>query len=636
MSLPWGVGYTGDVFLERPGRRPDGALHARPAATLGDVRRNPTNGEWGGDMAFDAAPRPHLAGQRRRRQRLYGIDPSRRLRRPGITGRPWGVSQRGVAYDRGRRVLRRRLERGHRLPRRRPVVADTGRDAQPCNPADPNISGLAWNGSFGMLWEATNSDTDAIFLIDPTTCETVRAIDHPRRRRLRRRRHRARRRRQHLDGRPEQRATPTSIESGLPTFSDVPWLIGRTRPSGTVAKDGSAPASTITVDSTGLDARRVPTRSSSIQTERSRQRRSCRSRSTLVVPALPAGRQRRRQCLRRPDHRRPVRRPTGRSRPAASATSAGTTRIDAVARSPAPTATRSTRISGGHVGLPVRRPERRVPGRPVVRGAPAQEGRRHASSASRWRAPRSSRTSTCSPPPAASASPRPVVHRRGHRRRPRHRVPRPARRQADRQRDPRDGAAAGQPRRNRSIADQRRPGLRPGLLRCAGAARPRVSAAGQPPVTTSTAGHPVGLVARQVADVRAACPASANVIVVRIVRPASIETSVGRALWYGSVPVRWRSWRAASPTIHSWSIGSVFVITNVIGRPAGTRISAGLVVRVVDRDRRRRAAPARGPRLRRRPPPRARPRGPARARRSRDPMPSAATRPYARVSPPGR
>jgi hypothetical protein len=39
--------------------------------------------------------------------------------------------------------------------------------------------------------------------------------------------------------------------------------------------------------------------------------------------------------------------------------------------------------------------------------------------------------------------------------------------------------------------------------------------------------------------------------------------------------VRWRSWSAASPTIHSWSIGSVFVITNVIGRPAGTRIDDG-------------------------------------------------------------
>ena len=52
-------------------------------------------------------------------------------------------------------------------------------------------------------------------------------------------------------------------------------------------------------------------------------------------------------------------------------------------------------------------------------------------------------------------------------------------------------------------------------------------------------------------------------------------TSVGRAAWYGSVPVRWRWCTASSPTIHSWSIGSVLSMTKVIGRFAGTTIAAG-------------------------------------------------------------
>ena len=52
-------------------------------------------------------------------------------------------------------------------------------------------------------------------------------------------------------------------------------------------------------------------------------------------------------------------------------------------------------------------------------------------------------------------------------------------------------------------------------------------------------------------------PAAANVTSSSPCRPAGIVTSVGRAPWTGSVPVRWRSWTAASPTIHSWSIGSV-------------------------------------------------------------------------------
>ncbi len=66
-----------------------------------------------------------------------------------------------------------------------------------------------------------------------------------------------------------------------------------------------------------------------------------------------------------------------------------------------------------------------------------------------------------------------------------------------------------------------------------------------------------------------------NVTVVVREVPASMLTSVGRAACTGSVPVRWRSWTAASPTIHSWSMGSVLSMTNVTGRPAGTAIAAG-------------------------------------------------------------
>ena len=99
------------------------------------------------------------------------------------------------------------------------------------------------------------------------------------------------------------------------------------------------------------------------------------------------------------------------------------------------------------------------------------------------------------------------------------------------------------------------------------------------------ADHAVGLVAGQVADVlERVGRGERDRGLARRLR-AGIEISVGRALWYGSVPVRWRSWRAASPTIHSWSIGSVFVITNVTGLPTGTVIARRVVVRAVDRDR---------------------------------------------------
>ena len=102
-----------------------------------------------------------------------------------------------------------------------------------------------------MLWEATNSDTDTIFLIDPIDLrDGSRDLPHP-------------------DGGGfggagieldvvgnlwtvgQNSGNAYLVESGLPTFSDVPWLtVAPTE--GTVAPDGSDRRSTITVDSTGL------------------------------------------------------------------------------------------------------------------------------------------------------------------------------------------------------------------------------------------------------------------------------------------------------------------------------------------------------------------------------------------------
>ena len=54
-----------------------------------------------------------------------------------------------------------------------------GETLSQCQPADPSISGLAWNASFGMLWEATNSEYDTIYLLDPETCDASLAMPHP-------------------------------------------------------------------------------------------------------------------------------------------------------------------------------------------------------------------------------------------------------------------------------------------------------------------------------------------------------------------------------------------------------------------------------------------------------------------------
>src|SRR5439155_6031649 len=249
MTLPWGVGYTGDVWLSDPIDLLD--VHFTTGGTrLGDFP-NPTNGAWGGDMAYDRGRgliwQVNVGGD----NGLYGIDPTDGSVKQVITGDPWtGISQRGVAYDAATDVFYvGGWNEGIVYRVAGPSHPTPGETLSQCSPADGSISGLAWNGSFGLLWEATNSDTDSIFLLDPTTCETLRALAHP-------------------DGGGfggagletdvvgnlwtvgQNSGNAYLIESGLPNFSDVPWLsVDPT--SGTIAPDGSQ-ALTVSVDATGL------------------------------------------------------------------------------------------------------------------------------------------------------------------------------------------------------------------------------------------------------------------------------------------------------------------------------------------------------------------------------------------------
>ncbi|HET9346132.1 MAG TPA: carboxypeptidase regulatory-like domain-containing protein [Candidatus Limnocylindrales bacterium] len=249
LALPWGVAYTGDVWLSDPIDLIN-AQFTTGGSRIADFP-NPTNGEWGADMAFDAGRgliwQVNVGGD----NGLYGFNPSDGSVEQVITGEPWSdISQRGVAYDQAADVFYvGGWNEGIVYRVAGPSHPTPGETLGQCNPADPNISGLAWNGSFGMLWEATNSETDTIYLIDPASCDTVRAIDHP-------------------DGgggggagieldvvgnlwlSGQNSGNAYLVESGLPNFSDVPWLsVDPTE--GTVGPDDSA-ALTVSVDSTGL------------------------------------------------------------------------------------------------------------------------------------------------------------------------------------------------------------------------------------------------------------------------------------------------------------------------------------------------------------------------------------------------
>lgn len=259
LDLPWGVAYDGTVWLSDPLDNGDLCSFAGECldvqfTTAGEPTGSSivtTFGEWAGDMAFDRGRgliwQVAVGGD----NGIHGIDPSDGSVVETLTGSPWSdISQRGLAYDPAadefyiggwnEGVVYRVAGPSHPTP---------GETLGSCSPADPNISGLAWNHSFGMLWMATNSETDTIWLIDPATCEASMAVDHP------------------VPGFngagleldvvgnlwtvSQNSGEAFLIDSGLPTFSDVPWLTVEPA-EGAVGPDGTSELA-IQVDTAGLE-----------------------------------------------------------------------------------------------------------------------------------------------------------------------------------------------------------------------------------------------------------------------------------------------------------------------------------------------------------------------------------------------
>jgi subtilisin family serine protease len=251
MTLAWGVGYTGNVWLS------DGVATGNKEFTVDGAETGrswptPWNGVWPGDMAYvdslGLMCQVNVGGD----NGIYCWDPDTGEVVESITGSfPWtGISQRGLAYrpdddsfyiggwNEG--IVYHVAGLSHPTP---------GEVLGQCNPADPNISGLAWNYAFNILWSATNSLEDTIYQLNPDTCETLGTLEHPT---------------PGFQGAGlemdetgnlwtigQAPNTAYLIDSGVPAFTDVPW-ISEDPTSGTVPPGGSQTI-TVTVDTTGLE-----------------------------------------------------------------------------------------------------------------------------------------------------------------------------------------------------------------------------------------------------------------------------------------------------------------------------------------------------------------------------------------------
>jgi len=255
LPLGWGVGYDGHVWLSDVDGGTCGptctdtkfAVTGPPPITS---FATPWAGAWPGDIAPTGPSemcQVNVGGD----NGIYCWDTGTGAQTRHIAGAfPWtGISQRGLAYrpdddsfyiggwNEG--ILYHVAGFSHATP---------GAVLNQCNPADPNISGLTWNPAVGQVWEATNSPTDTIFRIDPTTCATVSTLAHPN---------------PFFNGAGlemdeggnlwmigQNPNTAYLIDSGVPAFTDVPWL-SESPTNGTIAP-GAHTDVQVTVNTTGL------------------------------------------------------------------------------------------------------------------------------------------------------------------------------------------------------------------------------------------------------------------------------------------------------------------------------------------------------------------------------------------------
>ncbi|HWH01528.1 MAG TPA: S8 family serine peptidase [Pilimelia sp.] len=253
LQLGWGIGYeSGNVWVSD-------AMGRRNASYTPDGAPRPENwpASWSADWAADMAYVPgrglmcqvNVGGD----HGVHCWDPRTGNVMESITGSfAWtAASQRGLAYraDDDTFYIGGWNEgviyhiKGLSHPDRGAVI---GR----CSPADGAISGLAYNDAFQRLWVATNSDRDLMYAVNPDTCETTDTLAPPDRQPFTA---------GGLETDPTgnlwaiSQGSPSTaylIDSGMPNYTDVPWLTV-TPAAGTLAP-GQEATLTVTVDTTGL------------------------------------------------------------------------------------------------------------------------------------------------------------------------------------------------------------------------------------------------------------------------------------------------------------------------------------------------------------------------------------------------
>ena len=252
LSLAWGVGYTGNVWLSDIPTANNNVEFNVSGAPSGRSWHASWAGAWPGDMAYDAGRglicQVNVGGD----NGIYCWDPNTGTVASSITGSfPWtGISQRGLAYRPDDDTFYiGGWNQGILYHVKGLSYPDKGAVISQCSPPDGNISGLAWNPAFGIVWAATNSPTDTIYELNPDTCTVLSTLPHPN---------------PFFNGAglemdqagnlwmiSQSPNTVYLVESGVPAFTDVPWL-SEAPTSGTLPPNNGTQIIQVQVNTAGL------------------------------------------------------------------------------------------------------------------------------------------------------------------------------------------------------------------------------------------------------------------------------------------------------------------------------------------------------------------------------------------------
>lgn len=253
MALAWGVGVSTDLWLSDASSQENRSFSQRGVPT-GTFWSTPWAGYFPGDMAYDSSRNLVCQVAVGNDNGIHCWDPATGLEVDTIAGSfAWTLeSQRGLAYrsDDDSFYIGGWNE-GVIYHVQGLSGAEPGAVISSCAPSDGTIAGLAYNDAMGVLWASTNSETDTIYQLNPEDCSVLSTLRFP----------------QgggyqgaglEMDAEGSLWAMAQSpnkaylIDSGVPAFSDVPWL-SVTPASGAVAASGAKNLSVV-VNTQGLEA----------------------------------------------------------------------------------------------------------------------------------------------------------------------------------------------------------------------------------------------------------------------------------------------------------------------------------------------------------------------------------------------